>query len=450
MRCLFSDVLSRESVCSGESAEHLIQMCLGGRHKSSQVICANCNRYFGDNIDPGLCEVYSTIIDAIRPMMPSQFTTIQRTSVSADKSVPLLVREGGIVQLRISQFTYRNDGSVESIYLPGHWSHRKRQEYLKAKRLDKFTKQSVVPLTDITPSAISKRQFVFGASEYRAIVKSILEIFDWYCQECEATNYARGEQLRQAREFVRLGIRGEFITSTSSPLYSLENECREIFASRHEFSNKVLIANDVNADRIFALIQIANTMPIGVCLGHALPRGTFTILYEAGLLRNSIRSIKYHEKLFVSFRDFKWAAFSFLTKQGNEFAWWKFRESMSMQLGRATMLLDLRDDERISGLLYQHGIVCLQESSEPIEDLLLSILLPILKLRFQHQIQEHDIRQNLLYSARLSGIDTRILANDLKQSRSFGAQKEQIISCYRDSLRRLAKAYGYPRVLFAS
>lgn len=445
MVCLFSDV----ATCSGASSEHIIQKGLGGRHESEEIICDACNHFFGEKIDPGLCSYYNVLIDVLRPLMPKKYRHIQRNTVSVEESIPLARREGGIVALKKHHIEYKPDGSVAAIYMPGHWSKEKRAEILAAYKISENAKFSYVPLIDLTPCAMSKHHFVFTQDEHRAASKSILEVLDWQTQFLRIDLYARSPQLRLARAYIRNGTFCAYIDGKTPPMYNLDDEFEKIFGSNDKFSNRVLFCNDASANRCFGLLQIAQTMPLGLCLGESVQNAEFTLLYEAAIIQgasNSNRS-ELKNELLISYKDFVDTAFLARNRECIDFAYTKLNQSISRQLGRATVMIDLEDDENLLEMLRQLSVDAIQNRGASGDGLLRAVCEPLIKIRFNKYSISESTWDEIFNLQKVVDFDSIQLERSIKANESLGQQGDIIMRYYRAIIRLMVSRYGNPQML---
>lgn len=445
MICLFSDV----ATCSGDSSEHVIQKCLGGRHENGNIICDTCNHYFGEEIDPGLCSYYSILIDVLRPLMSKKYRHVQRDTVSVEKSIPLARREGGIVELKKHHVEYKSDGSIDAIYIPGRWSEEKRANILAAYKVSEKAKSSCVPLTDLTPCAMSKHHFVFGRDEHRAASKSIMEVIDWQTQAMGIESYARSPQLRLARTYIRHGGFCTYIDRRTPPMYDLEDEFERFFGTNAKFSNRVLFCNDVRSNRCFGLIQIAQTMPLGLCLGESVKDADFSLMYESAIIQGASDSnrCELRNELLISYPHFKDRGFLTRTKDSVEFAYAKMNQSISRQLGRATTMIDLYDDENVLEMLRQFAVDAIQNREASGNLLLRATCEPLIRMRFRHSSISESMWDDLFGFHSIFEFDHAELEKSIKSHKSLGRQQDLILTYYRNVIRLMVSRYGHPQVL---
>lgn len=442
--CIFNDIAE----CHGSSSEHIIQSGLGGRHESQHVLCDSCNHFFGENVDPGLCAYYSIIIDVLRPLMPSEMQTITRHVNSVGEDVPLARKQGGVVMLKKIYKTYKSDGSLQAIYSPNNLDVSQIQAIARAHGMKGTPRFSMAPLSELTPSEMTRHRVQFGSTEHRAAAKTILDVTDWVAHKSGISSPARAPQLRGARAYARHGTYFEHHAWHSSPMYNLENEFREIFGdSQDRFSNRVLFCNSQTANRCYAFLQIAQTMPLGICLGESAENKNFSLLYEADLLTGGHRKFDCIDHDLISYQQYKDNSFILRTKESMEFAFTQMRISFELQLGRATYLVDLQDDQNISETIRQHLLDAIVYQELSGLEALRSTCETLLRLRFKrYEISVADWTE-ILRSECPADLDFSSLESNLKSSGSMGEQEKFVIAHYRDLVRNMVKEYGYPKIL---
>lgn len=442
--CIFNDIAE----CSGTSSEHIIQSGLGGRHETQHVLCDSCNHFFGEDIDPGLCAYYSIIIDVLRPLMPSELQTIARHVSSVGEDVPLVRKQGGVVTLKKIYKTYKPDGSIQAIYSPNNLDLSQIQAIARAHGMKETAEFSMVPLSELTPSEMTRHRVRFGPFEHRAAAKTILDVTDWVAHKSSVLSPARAPQLRGARGYVRHGTYFEHHAWHNSPMYNLEDELREIFGgSQERFSNRVLFCNSQRANRCYAFLQIAQTMPLGICLGESIENKDYSLLYEADLLTGGRRRFECIDNALISYQQYKDNSFILRTKESMEFAFTQMRLSFERQLGRATFLVDLRDDKNISETIRQQLLKAIVYQGLSGLDALRSTCETLLYLRFK-RYEISDFRWAEILRAECStDLDFSILESNIKSTGSMGNQEQFVISHYRNLVRNMVMEYGYPKIL---
>lgn len=442
--CIFNDVTK----CNGSSSEHLIQEGLGGRHESQHVLCDLCNHFFGEKIDPGLCTYYSLIIDVLRPFMPSELQSITRHFSSVDEGVQLTRKQGGIVMLKKIHKTYNPDGTIHAVYSPVNLDTAKIQAIAQSNGMKGPPKFSMVPLSEITPSGMTKHRVKFDQIEHRAASKSMLDVIDWLAYKFSIPSPARAPQLREARAYVRNGNHYGYHDWYDSPMYNLEDEFREIFGdSQDRFSNRVLFCNSHKANRCYAFLQIAQTMPLGICLGESTEDMDFSLLYEADLLAGGRRRSEYIDRAMISYQQYKDNNFLLRTRESMDFAFTQMRLSFERQLGRATFLIDMQDSSTVSETLRQYVVNAIVHQGLSGPEVLRSVCEPLLRLRFKRYELSVSRWNEVLQAAHPADLDFAVLELSIKSTGSMGAQGELVMAHYRNLVRYMVQEYGYPKVL---
>src|SRR5581483_9205097 len=380
MDCLFIDV----ATCEGEKSEHLIQKCLGGTLERSDVICGACNTFFGKEVDPGIGVYFQHLIDMLRPLMPSEFREVERRVRSAEDNVSLVLRGGGVAEIGKIHQEADATGVLKAVSGPASTPRQTLEAITNALAPERKFKFRMVPLSQITDSGMTLHEVRFAHREHRAAAKSILEILDWQCKKLGLPAYARMPQVHEARDYIRNGRFGFLITAKGSPIFYLEEEMERIFSPRTTvFSNRVLVVNDATADRCFGLIQIANTMPLGVALGKAVDSTDFGLLYEAGLFAGDRDRMELRRELLIPWKKFYESRFIIKNKATNEFAFLKLHETVVRELGRALVYMDMNYVDNLQEVLRQHVQQRVELADVPDRSIIREVCEPLLKLRFK-------------------------------------------------------------------
>ena len=66
IRCLFCP-----ATLGQEKIEHVIQRTIGGRIETAELICTECNEFFGRELDPVVRDAYARIMNVLSPLLPS-------------------------------------------------------------------------------------------------------------------------------------------------------------------------------------------------------------------------------------------------------------------------------------------------------------------------------------------------------------------------------------------
>ena len=444
MNCLFSDVAS----CEGERWEHLIQECVGGTRRRRDIICRSCNDYFGREVDPGLGAYYMHLIDTLRPLMPPRLREKTRHARFSDGKVPLILRAGGLAELAGVHKESDATGRLNAISSSPKIGLQELKAIANAIEPDREFRFSNVPLARVTDTGMSQANFIFSDQEYRAAVKSILEIADWQTAVLGLPHHIRSPALRSIRDFVRNGRPEMPDREKPNPMYDLEEEMQLIFSDQQRtFSNRVLVCNDTTANRSFGMLQIANTMPIGICLGLAVGTSDFTVVYEKGLIANEGERSEVSSRLLIDWRTFHESRFLHGTKSRNEFAFAKMHDSLVREMGRALLYLDMNYDKNLLEW-FRHAALCYFQANESDSSVVRALCEQLLRLRFRN----HDI-SNADWNDVLSGldgvpIDSAAMTAAIHRSRSLSDQAGSILmQAFRDALQKMVERHGLPKTV---
>ncbi len=215
MDCLFKDVASCGQI---ESSEHLSPSCLGGARESTDVLCSDCNHYFGEDVDPALGDLYRPIMLQLSPFMPRRARDKSLLAQSLIEGTSMVLGGGGVANLGKIRKTFDSDGNPVEII--GHVGTRTQLELIVSKygadpRRFRFVD---VPLTEAIaePKVRSIRQFDIWV-HMRATAKVLLENLDFYSREKHSKSFARHQGLLALRRFARNGQEPNWMTRTTSP-----------------------------------------------------------------------------------------------------------------------------------------------------------------------------------------------------------------------------------------
>lgn len=455
--CLFADV-NTAGRCLGETHEHVIQEGVGGRYERNDVICDECNIEFGNTIDQNLIDYYSVLIDVLRALMPSRFQKHMRHGHSLNKKLPLLLKPGGVVEIRKLHKEYNQDGSLKAINAPYDYPHDKLRAMALKEGKSKNPTVSHVPITHVDECAIYKLYSRFDEKTHRAAAKTILEVIDFQTKDMKLKPYARMPALKSARNYIRNGVYNQYSDRITCPMYYLNDEFEKIFGPTKEedFTNRVIFCNNSASGYCYGFIQIANTLPLGLCLGNAVEERNFSLIYEANILKKNGNKqgwiSRFIEGVVISQSEIHWASFVSRTRESVMFAHSVLRRSVDHQLGRARFLVDMKCDELMRKTLKQYAIDAVTRHRAGLissATLLRAICEPLLRVQFQfNSILEKDWNDafSLCSASGLASdrLDTSSIIENIDDS-----QIAIILNYFRKVVQCLVGIDGYPRALIS-
>jgi hypothetical protein len=172
MECLYKAVSNK---CSGKGGkEHILQECVGGTLTSEEIICVECNRVFGEEIDTALRDFYLKIIIAIAPSLPSGIRK-QKIKVKQSDGVWLEITPGSQLRFTGTKFI---EGKNAIITTPDY-DGQVIQSIFKAKhgRVGDIKIQEM-PISSLYPMITYPEKKHWQA--YRAAVKAALNFLIYF------------------------------------------------------------------------------------------------------------------------------------------------------------------------------------------------------------------------------------------------------------------------------
>ncbi len=233
------------------------------------------------------------------------------------------------------------------------------------------------------------------------------------------------------------------------PLRPLEDELNQVFGARpSEFSNRVAIFCDALAERVFGLFQVANTMPLGLCMATdtlGIPGG-FSFLLEKPIAAREPERSEWHATSLITWKQFEWSAFSGRGKHAIAFGFDKFFQSIEREHGRAVVFVDNHSDKEVVDTLIAYANMIANEGVKD-DRLIGDLMVKVLKLRFQENgIPEWRWRQVGDETAVAYSGNVENLVAALRDRGDFGSDQGEILSSFREHLNRLVDQYGFPKM----
>lgn len=355
--CLFHDL---DGPCAGDACEHVIPRCIGGTLESTEVICDRCNHYFGDNVDPELAAHFEPVVTQFALVMRGEHRRRQNRTESMDGAVRLVRRAGGVVELRSVHRRYDDQGNLVEVCAPQHQAHLLPGIAAREAPGARFAFQDV-PVTDILAEPLTPGRVAFTDTLRRAVAKVALEVVDELARRDADPRFQRAASLDPIRRFIRLGTGPR--PEPSSPMANLGEEMIAEFAAAQigpaddrvaALSTDVAVIYDARAQRLFALLTVARTMPLVVSLaeGDDMGHQSWSLLVRRPLLPGD-GSHRWGDAAAIEWRAVEWARYSSATDDAIRFARAQYRAAFSDALGRAVVYVDETDDVEITRTLQE-------------------------------------------------------------------------------------------------
>lgn len=232
-------ICNSELISANRSAEHILPNCIGGRLKSNQLICKDCNSLFGQDIDKELCaqlNVFANILDVKRERgRPQNIVLTSRDNFSFILTAGQRPEREYTVEPTVAgeHLVYKITGSANSKQL-----RRVVRNLLKK------------PNAKITSDKIRVEQFVLdsipctlGGKEVRSVMKTCLNL--WMLKVGDRS------EIDHLIPFVRDGISSDRV-SFYYPERAPGNNFDKVF---DEITHRVLIKGDREERILYAYVE---------------------------------------------------------------------------------------------------------------------------------------------------------------------------------------------------
>jgi len=439
MDCLFRDVTKQ---CGGITNEHLLQRCIGGTWESDDVICANCNEYFSQDVDSRLCKNFEWLMCVLSPLLSGNLKN-KIIKLNSSDGVPVQVTSGGMVSIAKTKTIQSKDG-------PHIISHSEIQAKLAAqaqKWPDGQYECRKLPTSHLV--RLPPQQSIYDLGFYRAVMKCLIQVLDKASRRDKSMSLARRSELQSIRRFIRHGTIGGPISWNFLPIFRLEGDLQRLFSSDFEFANRAAIFFDKRKGKLFGLLQIANTIPLGGYLSTGLDweEESFSFLYEKNLIprqeNNAIE--KWLPFCAMDERKFNFYQFAISSKESADFAWYSFRRSVSEQIGRAYAVVEMNSDRGlIETMIVQYEHLINDQSLSP-GDAATSLVEVILRQRYQSRGIPEERWSILRYEVRIMlQLNSIRVFEQFKKTNEFGETACELLVAYRSQLKKLIDEFGFP------
>jgi hypothetical protein len=232
-------ICNSELISANRSAEHILPNCIGGRLKSNQLVCKDCNSLFGQDIDKELCaqlNFFANILNVKRQRgKPQNIVLNSRDNFS-------FIWTAGQRPRRLPTVESTAVGEHRIYKIIGSASSKELQRVLRD-----FLKK---PNAKIISDTIREEQFVLdsirftlGGKAVRSVMKTCLNL--WMLKVGDRC------QIEHLLPFVRDG-KGAHRVSFYYPEGATGNNFDEVF---DEISHRVLIKGDRKERILYAYVE---------------------------------------------------------------------------------------------------------------------------------------------------------------------------------------------------
>ena len=425
--CLFQHL---NVACAGVSSEHVIPRCIGGTRESSEVLCDTCNHYFGNHIDPELCEHFEPIVTQLALVMGRRYQDRRQRTTSVDGNVRLIQRAGGVTGLAGIHRQIGANGKL-MIAAPPNQAHLLPGIAAREAPGQVFTFREGL-ITELLPDNLASARQGFPDELMRAVGKTLLEVIDELSRSDGGHRFQRMPSLEPIYRFIRLGVRPTMMEPTS-PMTDVGTEMNAAFARhlpnadlrRTALSTCVAVICDASAQRLFGLLSVAGTMPLVVCLAESddWAGESWSLLVRRSLLPGSPPEHVWIDEPAATWKLVEWRAFLKSTQGAIDFGRRKYLESFADAHGRAVVWVDEHDDDAIIETLR------LLSSGSRARG---TVVVDALKTRFV---------QNYILEAQWEAIRNRV------DDECLGADDVQLLASFRRELADLVAQVGPPRAI---
>ena len=424
-QCLF---FHESNNCNNISAnEHIIQQGLAGTLSSSDIICANCNNFFSQNLDVQLTKLYEPIIKVLSPFISGRFKhKKKKTKLTSEGSKQYDIEYvGGTANLKKIEHIHSPNGQ-HKIIAPNSIPKEKLEEIAKKKGY-KNTCFIKAPLTEIFPNAIEKGCLNVTTVLMRAILLDILELADYVSVTHNFPNIAKHRCLNELRLWIRTSrpSKPSFLKNTF-PCAPVSDLLDSLFEPS-TFSHRIAICFDHKSKVLILVAQFVNTMPWVFIFENIFANScSVSILYQKALIDGEDQLLMNKNHSILDIRDIRFRKFSTATKDAIEFAKIKWKQEYEIQNARAHYEFDLRNDSFINERLTYYTDNCHRDINTSI-----GAIVKLIQNRYQGSQYIEDILEITKKKA-------------LEEWTNRGNQKKRRILLYRECLKDIKSKFGYP------
>jgi hypothetical protein len=409
--------------------EHIIQKGLAGTLSSPNIICANCNNFFSQNLDIQITELYEPIIKILSPFLSGKLKHRKKgTKLTSGESEQYDIEYfEGTANLSKIYKRYSSNGQLE-IIAPCSYSREKLEEIAKSEGAGRTKTFKTVPLTELFPNAIEKGCLNVTLILIRAILLDILELAYYVSATKKFPNIAKHHCLNELRLWIRTGnpSKPSFLKNTF-PWCAPVSDLLDSLFETSTFSHRFAICFDHKSKVLILIAQFVNTMPWVFIFENIIIRScSVSILYKKALVDGEDQLLVNSNCAVLDIDNILWRKFSVSTRDAIEFAKTKWEQEFKAQNARAHYESDLRNYSFINERLTYYTNNSHSEISSSID-----AILKLMQNRYQGSRYIEDILEITKKRALAEWTDS-------------GNQKNQRVLLYRECLKDIKSKFGYP------
>jgi len=427
-QCLF---FHESSNCNNtNSNEHIIQQGLAGTLSSPNIICANCNNFFSQNLDIQITELYEPIIKILSPFLSGKFKRKKKvTKLTSGESEQYDIEYvGGTANLTKIYKRYSSDGQLE-IIAPCSYSREKLEEIAKSEGAGRTKIFKTAPLTEIFPEATERGFLNVNCILIRAVLLDLLELAYYVSFTGNFPNIAKNQCLNKMRLWIRTGSSfSKFPPKDILYSFAPISDLLDPLFKPSTFSHRLVICFDHKSKVLILVAQFVNTMPWVFILENMFVHScSVSILYQKALIDGEDQLLT-NKKCVLNIRDIRFRKFSTATHYAIKFAKTKWKQEYDVQNARAHYEFDLRNDRFINEKLTYYIDNCQSKINPSV-----GAIIQLIKRRYQGSPYIEDILEITKKKA-------------LQEWTNRGNQKKRRILLYRECLKDIKSKFGYPSI----
>jgi hypothetical protein len=413
-KCLYSGFSN--NCCDKMAKEHVLQESIGGTLKSTEILCDNCNHYFGDKFDFQLKMFYLKIILNAALDLPNGLSKSEYRIKQKD-GVELVLSAGNTVSFRGIRYL---DGERAILATPEHEVTVIEKIFNKRHGTVGKIKTQEMPISNRYQTIDYPKKDYYQT--HRAAVKSSLNFIRYFELKGKFPGPINWDALGSAKRFVFDNNDGFYFGRNKVPFIDIQSLARK-WEIKNELSHHFIVSNDSKAGKAYVFLSIFNSFSwYFEVYGMFRESQSFTFVYSKVFLPNKQSREKVYRKALVTEkmeRDIRFV----VTKDSFRFSANKFEESMENVHSQSTLHSDLYHSSILKSTIRTIG------------------------LNFKGQKNKADLVIKELISNRYSGsvhLKEVLKFTEIYIGKNKIGNPRKTLSYYRSLLKKIVKKYGYP------